>query len=101
MNGLKPGCGSISSILLSVRNFPGPIPSNNSISTINFWPNPVNDQLNIHGNYELITIRNIEGKIIAILTNTETLDVSDWAAGFYFMEVKISGKNEYYKISKM
>ena len=75
--------------------------SNNSIPTINFWPNPVNDRLNIHGNYELIAIRNIEGKIIAILTNTETLDVSDWAAGFYFMEVKISGKNEYYKISKM
>lgn len=74
---------------------------NDQISSITFSPNPVIDQLNIHGKYELITVKNIEGKIMCTIDNFNFLDVSNWPAGFYIIEVQKEGRKEYYRISKI
>lgn len=65
-------------------------------NTINVYPNPTTDQLTIENTGEAtLVISNVEGKILSETTSigTESLDVSNYAPGVYFVSVESHENN--------
>lgn len=64
------------------------------ISNYILSPNPANSVLNINGkDVKKINIYNVEGKLIATHANTQSVDVSTYYDGIYFIEI-ISQNNQ-------
>ncbi|MBN2776414.1 MAG: C10 family peptidase [Bacteroidales bacterium] len=62
----------------------------NSLTDVNIYPNPANEMINITGIYDAnIAIYDIYGKLIMELNNTDStgIDISDFSAGVYFINI--------------
>lgn len=77
----------------------------NSLSKINFYPNPANNLLhfeNLPINEEVnYTIYALDGKIIQQGTiSINQIDISSFENGVYFLKINVEGKSKTYKIVK-
>jgi hypothetical protein len=64
-----------------------------AIESVNVFPNPVTDKINISSRYDITSVQlfDVAGKEIYSAKNTNSIDVSAFAKGIYF--VKLSGEN--------
>ena len=63
----------------------------NMIKSISFYPNPVNDILNISSLDQFIKevkIINLQGKVIRLFYNKSTMNLLDLATGMYFIKIE-------------
>jgi hypothetical protein len=64
-------------------------------TSVNCYPNPVKDKLNVSAQSEIseVTVRNLLGqnvKSVSVNTSAGTIDMNDVAAGNYFVSVKLT-----------
>ncbi len=72
---------------------------NEEVSSINVYPNPANNVINIDADVELVTITNTNGQVVA--TSTESsIDVSDLATGLYIVHIQTENGIYSAKITK-
>ena len=55
-------------------------------SDIRIYPNPSNNRIYILGNVDMITVFNMMGQKIYEKNNVNTIDISDWEDGVYFIK---------------
>jgi choice-of-anchor B domain-containing protein len=63
-------------------------------------PNPTTDYLQLNESFEEVRILELNGKVIKIASNTQTLSVADMANGLYLIGVEKAGKWSYKKLVK-
>ncbi len=72
---------------------------NEEVTSINIYPNPVNDVINIESDVESVTITNTNGQVVA--TSTESsIDVSNLASGLYIIHIQTENGIYSAKITK-
>lgn len=84
------------------------IPMNNENTVVKLYPNPANTELNVSTDEELdetatLKILNLEGKVMyiqAFQANPQSIDVSTYAPGFYYIQVHTSQSDAVYKFIK-
>lgn len=84
------------------------IPMNNENTLVKLYPNPANTELNVSTDEELdetatLKIYNLEGKVMyaqSFQANPQSIDVSQYAPGFYYIRVHTSESDEVYKFIK-
>ena len=54
---------------------------------IRIYPNPSNNRIYILGNVDMITVFNMMGQEIYEKSNVNTIDISDWEDGVYFVKI--------------
>jgi cyanophycinase-like exopeptidase len=75
----------------------------NSVQNFEIYPNPVSNHFKIYSNTNFplhLKIRDGLGKLILeknIISEQETIDVSEFETGIYFLEIKGSSNEVYYK----
>jgi hypothetical protein len=62
-------------------------------NSFKFYPNPARDLLKFSGDFHSVTVMGIDGKFIKE-TSSNSLDISDLAAGFYSLRVLNSNQTE-------
>ena len=75
----------------------------NDLAEINVFPNPVNNQLNISGLKNLAfstEIFNAIGQVQIVVNNHNTIDVSNFAKGIYFVRIKAENHSKIIKFVK-
>ena len=64
-----------------------PINGINDYANVNVYPNPANTEIVVEGNVSSIYVSNSLGQIVEILGNTNSINVTDYKAGIYFLTV--------------
>jgi ferredoxin len=81
---------------------------NNILSTINIYPNPANDFINVSmangGSSVNFTLLSIDGKVVYQLNNVTdkkvVIDISNNSKGIYFLKVSTDNDSKVYKVIK-
>jgi photosystem II stability/assembly factor-like uncharacterized protein len=62
---------------------------NNNFEEVRVYPNPANDYLNIKSTYpiEKVEFMDLNGRVLFVTTNENLLNISNYPAGMYFVEV--------------
>lgn len=71
-----------------------------SDQTLNIYPNPFKDMLNIDGEYTSLEIFNSTGKLILTVDGDKLINVSALPLGVYIIKANINEKRETYKVIK-
>ncbi len=71
----------------------------NGNASIQVWPNPTKDVLHIEAEDNTVEIRNLLGQLVLSAKNVETIDLSDFEKGIYFLMV--SDKNGSTSVTKI
>ena len=73
----------------------------NDVNTNAFsiYPNPVQNELYIDGDYDLINIYNIFGELVLSKEKSEMINTSLLSNGIYFVDIKLNEKNIIRKIT--
>ena len=72
----------------------------NAKKSINVYPNPTNNVLNFDELYN-VTLKDINGKVLLYQNNQNTLDLSDFQSGVYFLSLENSSQNQTLKVVKL
>jgi hypothetical protein len=67
---------------------------------ISVYPNPVNDQLFVTGEYDKLEIFSLSGQLITTTYNQPSVDVNHLANGVYFVEIESNGQTATFKVVK-
>lgn len=77
------------------------------LNSINVYPNPVNDQLNVElgdENVELIQVFNTMGNLVleynTIKTSEFNIETNDWESGVYFLNIRFQSGSKTIKVVK-
>lgn len=97
INGNQTGCNNVSEVTAACSALGI---TENELSRITFYPNPVSDVLNISENVDKIEIIDQNGKRVKTIHNQNTIDLKNLTSGMYYLKISNGKKTETKKFIK-